>query len=80
MQQAVQAFQLLDPTNAELTTITTTLRDLIGAIQEEVEPEEDHLIAEVVLDLVETGRIRFLNPKGDIALLWLTSQLMVLFF
>lgn len=80
MQQAVQAFQLLDPTNAELTTITTTLRDLIGAIQEEVEPEEDHLIAEVVLDLVDTGRIRFLNPKGDIALLWLTSQLMVLFF
>jgi hypothetical protein len=73
MQQTARAFQLLDPAHPEATTITTTLRDLIGAIQEEVEPEEDHLVADVVLDLVESGRIRFLNPKGDLALLWLAS-------
>ena len=73
MQQAAQAFPALDPTLPEVTTITTTLRDLIRAIQEGVEPEEDHLVAKVVLDLLETGRIRFLKPKGDIALLWLTS-------
>jgi hypothetical protein len=73
MQQTAQVFQGLDPSHPEATTITTTLRELVGTIQEEVDPEEDHLVPEVVLHLLEAGRIRFLNPKGDLDLVWLTS-------
>ncbi len=53
--------------------VTTTLRELIQVIHEEIKPEEDHLVAGVVLHLLETGRIRFINPKGELALLWPTG-------
>jgi hypothetical protein len=49
--------------------IVTTLRELIEAINEEVEPEEDYLVAEAVSHLLETGRIRVLNPKGELEIL-----------
>jgi hypothetical protein len=55
-----------------LATIPTTLRELIEAIEKEVEPKEDHLVGEVVLHLLDTGRIRFLNPRGELELLWLS--------
>ena len=50
--------------------IVTTLGKLIEAINEEVEPEEDYLVSSAVLDLLDTGRIRFLNPKGELEILW----------
>ena len=50
--------------HTELSVIETTWSDLIRAINEEVEPEEDWLVAEVVLDLINKGRIRFLDPAG----------------
>jgi hypothetical protein len=56
-----------------VTAIETTLFDLVEAINEEVGPEEDHLVSEIVLDLLDRGRIRFLNPKGEIALFWFTE-------
>jgi len=55
---------------SENAAITTTLRDLIEVIENEVGPAEDPLIAEIVLDLVETGRIRFVDPSGAVKILW----------
>jgi len=55
---------------SENSAITTTLRDLIEVIEDEVGPAEDPLIAEIVLDLVETGRIRFVDPSGAVKILW----------
>ena len=55
---------------SENATRTTTLRDLIEVIEDEVGPAEDPLIAEIVLDLVETGRTRFMDPRGAVKILW----------
>ena len=70
MQQIPHAYSRPEPAQPELAAITTTLGELIGAINEEVEPEEHHLVAEVILHVLETGRIKFLNPKGEINLIW----------
>ncbi|MFC1580436.1 hypothetical protein ACFL4N_05925 [Thermodesulfobacteriota bacterium] len=51
-------------------SIMTTLRDLVEVIAEEVGPEEDPLVAEIILDLIETDRIRFMDPKGAVRILW----------
>lgn len=72
MQQMAQPYSTPEPAQPELATITTTLGELIGAINEELEPEEDHLVAKVVLHLLETGRIKFMNPMGELELLWLS--------
>lgn len=50
-------------------TILTSLRDLIEAIEDEVGPREDPLVAEIVLDLLEAGRIRFTDPRGLVKIL-----------
>mgnify|MGYP000477439055 CR=1 FL=1 len=55
---------------SENATITTTLHDLIEVIEDEVGPAEDPFIAEIVLDLIETGRIRFVDPRGAVKILW----------
>ena len=70
MEQLAHDFSTLEPAQPELATIKTTLGELIGAINEEVEPEEDHLVAEAVLHMLETGRIKFLNPTGELSLVW----------
>ncbi|MGD9041597.1 MAG: hypothetical protein PVH82_18290 [Desulfobacteraceae bacterium] len=70
MQQISHAHSRLEPTEPDLAIIATTLGELIKAISEEVGPQEDHLVAEVVLHLLETGRIKFLNPMGEINLVW----------
>jgi hypothetical protein len=72
MQQTQHAYSRLEPAQSDLAIISTTLGELIEAIDEVVEPDEDHLVTEVVLHLLDTGRIRFLNPKGELELLWLS--------
>ena len=39
-------------------TITTTLYDLIAALQEVVEPGEDRLVVATVVSMLRAGRIR----------------------
>ena len=39
-------------------TITTTLYDLIAALQEVVEPGEDALVVPIVMSMLRAGRIR----------------------
>jgi len=70
MQQLAHAFSTLEPAQPELATVSTTLGELIEAVNEEVEPEDDHLVSEVVLHLLEARRIKFQNPMGELALLW----------
>jgi len=48
--------------NLRSTSVKTTLYELIDTINEEVQPAEDRLVAEVVIDLFETGKIKF---KGN---------------
>ena len=50
--------------------IMTTLRDLVEVIEEEVGPDEDPLVAEIILDLIETDRIRVMDPRGAVKILW----------
>jgi len=56
-----QASTAADQEYLELGTTNTTLYELIDAISEQVQPGEDGLVAEVVLHLLETGRIKFLD-------------------
>ena len=70
MQQLARASSTREPAQPELATVTTTLGELISAINEEAESQEDRLVAEIVLHLLETRRIRFLNTMGRLAILW----------
>lgn len=42
-------------------SIQMTLYDLIAAMQDEVEPEDDRLIVSAVAELIRAGRLRFLH-------------------
>jgi len=47
------------------TVITTILYDVVEAVQEEVSPGEEGLVAEVVADLFNAGLIQLVgNAKG----------------
>ena len=54
----------------ENSAIITSLRDLFEVIEDEVGPKADPLVAEIVLDLLETGRICFTDPQGMVKILW----------
>ena len=43
------------------TLIQTTFYDLIEAVNETVKPEEDQLVAEIVMDLLNSGHAKFQN-------------------
>ena len=47
------------------TTIKSNLYELIEAVGEEVEPGEDQLVAEVVLHLLDTGQVSFLDAASN---------------
>ena len=40
-------------------SITTTLYDLVEAVNAEVGPDEDHLVAAAVMHLINSSRARF---------------------
>jgi hypothetical protein len=63
MQPMTQAFQTVEPAHPGLTTIKTTLYELVGAIIDEMQEGEDPLVVETLLDLQNTGRIRFRGAK-----------------
>ena len=70
MQQLIYNSLLSEHGQSETAHIETTLGELIEAINEEVEPEEDYLVSKTVLHLIDAGRIRFLNPRGGLEILW----------
>lgn len=62
MLQLAHATPQSEQDQPEPVPVVTTLGKLIETVNEEVEPEEDYLVSSTVLDLLNTCRIRFLNP------------------
>lgn len=50
------------------TTVKTTLYELIETIHEVIPQGDDRLIPEIVLDLIVSGRMRFLTSLRECAL------------
>jgi hypothetical protein len=48
----------------ESVIITTTLYDLIAAINSEVSPEEDALVIATVMAILKSGRARFVGERN----------------
>ena len=65
MQAMAQIFHTVEQAHPGLTTAKTTLYQLIEAISEEVQPGEDRLVVEAVLDLIDTGQITFPDSMGE---------------
>jgi hypothetical protein len=42
-------------------TIETTLYDLVVAIREEIAPDEEHLVTPIVVHLLNSGRVKFID-------------------
>ena len=61
---------ILDPTSnfdASPGTITTTLYDLMDAMQDDVAPAEEELVVASVMHLLRSGRITFLGADDILA-------------
>lgn len=43
------------------TTVETTLYDLITAIREEISPDEEHLVTPIVVHLLNSGCVKFVD-------------------
>ena len=63
MHRLAQSSLALDPHQIELEPIVTTLGKVIEAINEEVDPEEDYLVARALSHLIVSGRVRFINSN-----------------
>ena len=50
---------------SEFFTVETNLFELIDAIHEELNPEEDWIATSIILDLIDTGKMRFLGARTD---------------
>jgi hypothetical protein len=61
-----QRFDTIELVRPKLTAVKTTLYELIGAINDVVQPGEDRLVVETVLDLFDTGQVRFLSPNASV--------------
>jgi len=61
MQAIAQTFQNTEFSQPVYDSDETTLSELINAISEELDPAEDELMSEIIGDLFESGRIRFLS-------------------
>jgi hypothetical protein len=49
--------------NFATTETITNLYDLIGALNKDIEPNQDNLIAAIVADLIGTGQIKWIRPR-----------------
>ena len=65
MEAMAQSFDTVEQAPSELTTDKTTLYDLIEAISDQVQPEEDLLVVEAVLDLIDTGQVKIPGSIGE---------------
>jgi hypothetical protein len=58
---ALRCFSASRLPKADSTPIRTTLYDLIGAVNEEIPPQQDELVIEVVLHLLKNRPAKFLE-------------------
>ena len=61
MQIPTPIFSTKNKVFPNLIAINSTLYELIEAINEEVKPEDDKLVSEIVSDLYNRGVMKFLN-------------------
>ena len=61
----IAAVETVELETLETTPVVTTLYDLIAALNEQVEPWEEDLVIDAVVDLCNTGRLHFLNMPED---------------
>ena len=54
------------PAISEPSRITTTLYDLVAALNTEVEPADDHLVTAAVMHLVNSGQARFVGSRKQV--------------
>ena len=64
MEMMKKTFNLVRPLAGKGSNTTrTTLYELVEAINEQVLPEEDWIVTNVVLELLETGRVDYLGTN-----------------
>lgn len=49
--------------SSALNSIRTTLYELVEAISDQLQPGEDWMVTEALVDLTNTGRLRFLGKS-----------------
>ena len=58
----------LPATSSDSERITTTLYDLIAALNAEVDPEDDALVTAAVVHLINANRARFVGSRKRLAI------------
>ena len=66
MEAMTQTISTAKPAHWKSTIIKTTLCELIEAINEELQPGEEHLVSTIVLHLLDTGKIKFTGDPEEI--------------
>jgi hypothetical protein len=56
--------------SVETTTVYTTFSDLIEALQRQVGPAEDHVVVDMVMHLLHSGRITLLGELAECLAWW----------
>jgi hypothetical protein len=59
-------FDQLEPLHSKHNFINTTLYEIIETIAEEVEPGEEGMVTEAVLELLASRKAKFLSPPSDV--------------
>ena len=59
------AVETVELETMETTPIVTTLYDLIAVLNEQVEPGEEDVVIDAVVDLCNTGNLHFLRVPGN---------------
>jgi len=61
----IAAVETVELETTDTTPIVTTLYDLIAVLNEQVEPWEEDVVTNAVVDLCNTGHLHFLRVPGD---------------
>lgn len=59
MEAMIQSIFKSEHQNLEQRSSMTTLYELLEVIEEEIKPDEDWMVSEIVLNLFNSGKIRF---------------------
>jgi hypothetical protein len=63
--EEMTAMETAELDTTETTPLVTTLYDLIAVLNEQVEPWEEDVVTNAVVDLCNTGHLHFLRVPGD---------------
>ena len=67
MQAVATNLATVSETSSTPVSVTTTLYDLIEAVNTEVSLDEDRLVAAVVMHLINSSRARFVGSRKTLA-------------